>query len=124
MKNSDASKRTENSARLAPFIFDAWHSAEVLASVSKIAGIDLVPALEFDVGHINVSVNDINTEVVQIKDKKYEEDDDMSAFAWHFDSYPFVCVTMLSDCDGMVGGETAIKTGHGDVIKIRGPSMV
>lgn len=31
---------------------------------------------------------------------------------------------MLSDCTGMVGGETALKTGYGDILKIRGPAMV
>lgn len=30
---------------------------------------------------------------------------------------------MLSDCTGMVGGETAIRTGSGQVIKARGPSL-
>lgn len=110
--------------RLAPFIFDAWHSPEVLAAVSKIAGIDLVPAFEYDVGHINVSVNDVNTEVVQSKDSNYNSADAMSAFGWHTDSFPFVCVTMLSDCTGMVGGETAMRTGNGDVMKVRGPVMV
>ncbi|KAG9252530.1 uncharacterized protein F5Z01DRAFT_232693 [Emericellopsis atlantica] len=105
--------------RLAPFIFAAWHSPEVLAAVSKIAGIELVPAIEFDVGHINISVNNANTELSQIKDTTNSDD---SAFAWHRDSFPFVCVTMLSDCTGMVGGETALKTGFGDIMKVRGPA--
>lgn len=29
------------------------------------------------------------------------------------DSYPWVCVAMLSDTTGMVGGETVIETGTG-----------
>ncbi|CAM1501473.1 Fc.00g034570.m01.CDS01 [Cosmosporella sp. VM-42] len=108
---------------LAPFIFDAWHSPQVLDAVSKIAGIELVPALDFDVGHINVSINNVSTEVVQNKSDSYKQEDDMSAFAWHRDSYPFVCVTMLSDCTGMIGGETALRTGTGEVMKVRGPAM-
>lgn len=28
-----------------------------------------------------------------------------SSVAWHYDSFPFVCVTMASDCTDMVGGE-------------------
>ncbi|KAH6871781.1 hypothetical protein B0T10DRAFT_533403 [Thelonectria olida] len=108
---------------LAPFIFDAWHSPEVLNAVSKIAGVDLVPALDFEVGHINISINATSTEIVQNKDGNYSKSDDMSAFAWHRDSYPFVCVTMLSDCTGMVGGETAMRTGSGEVMKVRGPTM-
>jgi hypothetical protein len=96
----------------------------VLNAVSKIAGVDLVPALDFEVGHINISVNATSTEIVQNKDDNYGKSDDMSAFAWHRDSYPFVCVTMLSDCTGMVGGETAMRTGSGEVMKIRGPTTV
>ncbi len=50
--------------------------------------------------------------------------DSPPAFAWHYDSYPFVCVTMLSDCTDMIGGETAIKMPSGDIMKVRGPAMV
>ena len=31
---------------------------------------------------------------------------------------------MLSDCTDMVGGETALRTAAGDVMKVRGPQMV
>jgi hypothetical protein len=50
--------------------------------------------------------------------------EDTSAFGWHVDSTPFVVVTMLSDCTGMIGGETAIRTGSGEIVKVRGPTMV
>lgn len=116
--------------RLAPFIFDAWNSPEVLGAISKIAGIDLVPALDFDVGHINISIDNVTTEVYVQGGNANDApltpygDDDQSAFSWHRDSYPFVCVTMLSDCTGMVGGETAMRMGNGEVMKVRGPSMV
>ena len=49
---------------------------------------------------------------------------DGSAVAWHYDSFPFVCVVMLSDCSEMIGGETAIKTPSGEIMKVRGPTMV
>ncbi|RFU28671.1 hypothetical protein B7463_g7683, partial [Scytalidium lignicola] len=42
---------------------------------------------------------------------------------WHSDSYPWVCVMMLSDTVNMKGGETAIKTGNGDIVKMRQPGM-
>lgn len=51
-------------------------------------------------------------------------DDGTSAVAWHYDSFPFVCVTMLSDCTGMVGGETALRMPNGNIMKVRGPAMV
>lgn len=81
-------------------------------------------------GHINISVDNVTTEVVVQGGNANDApptpygDDDTSAFAWHKDSYPFVCVTMLSDCTGMVGGETAIRMGNGEVMKARGPTMV
>lgn len=31
---------------------------------------------------------------------------------------------MLSDCTKMVGGETALRTADGGIVKVRGPEMV
>ena len=30
---------------------------------------------------------------------------------------------MLSDCSTMIGGETALRTGTGEILKVRGPGM-
>ncbi len=30
---------------------------------------------------------------------------------------------MLSDCESMIGGETALRTGTGEIVKVRGPQM-
>lgn len=81
------------------------------------AGIELVPAFDYEIANINISINDETTPPVS-------GGDDASAFAWHYDSFPFVCVTMVSDCTGMVGGETAIKLPSGEVRKVRGPAKV
>lgn len=51
-------------------------------------------------------------------------EDDKPIVGWHTDSYPFVCVLMMSDCTDMVGGETALRTGNGQVIRVRGPTEV
>lgn len=51
-------------------------------------------------------------------------DQELLAVSWNYDSFPFVCVTTLSDCTGMVGGETALRTRSGEVMKVRGPAMV
>ncbi|KAB8277080.1 hypothetical protein BDV30DRAFT_223679 [Aspergillus minisclerotigenes] len=104
----------------APFICDVWRSSEVLAKISEVAGIDLIPAMNYEIAAINISVNDQTTTVVN---NTKSEDKDLPAFSWHWDSYPFVCVTMLSDCTGMVGGETALKTASGEIMKVRGPAM-
>ncbi|KIV76950.1 hypothetical protein PV11_08795 [Exophiala sideris] len=107
-----------------PFAYSVWHHPEVLAIVSKVAGVDLTVGMDIDIGHVNVSINDdtkppnSQTDVVPEKN-----DDDTPAFAWHYDSYPFVVVTMLSDCTDMKGGETALRTASGEIMKVRGATM-
>ncbi|XDG03853.1 hypothetical protein ABKA04_003468 [Annulohypoxylon sp. FPYF3050] len=99
----------------APFTYDAWWSPEVLAKISEVAGIELVPAFDFEIANINISINDQSNAVA--------DGDKTTSFAWHYDSFPFVCVTMVSDCTGMVGGETAIELPNGEIRKVRGPAM-
>ncbi|KAI2465379.1 hypothetical protein F4781DRAFT_438799 [Annulohypoxylon bovei var. microspora] len=100
----------------APFTYDAWWSPEVLAKISEIAGIELIPAFDYEVANMNISINDQSADIVAGGDKT-------TSVAWHYDSFPFVCVTMASDCTGMVGGETAIELPGGEIRKIRGPAM-
>jgi hypothetical protein len=109
-----------------------------LAIISKIAGVDLIPEMNYEIGHINFSVKsekDTQKEREEIETQKrlFAEDegiagcpweDDKPVVGWHNDSYPFVCVLMLSDCTEMVGGETALMTANGDILKVRGPQMV
>jgi hypothetical protein len=90
--------------------------------------------MEFELGHINVSVKsdeEAQDELDADQRSKKEgnitggtPEDDKPIISWHHDSYPFVCVTMLSDCSGMIGGETVLRTGDGGTIKVRGPQMV
>ncbi|KAK6386159.1 hypothetical protein LTS17_001734 [Exophiala oligosperma] len=106
--------------KYAPFMYDAWNNPRTLSIVSKIAGIDLVPEIDIDIGNINISVQD------PLKDYKKQEnqsDDDVPVTKWHYDSYPFVCVVMMSDASQMQGGETAIRTGSGEFVRVRGPQM-
>lgn len=95
--------------------------------MSKVAGIDLVPAIDFEIGHVNVSVSTKDEQkaaLQKIQDGSMDDEDDTPVVGWHTDSYPFVCVLMLSDCTNMVGGETALRTGSGEIMKVRGPTMV
>lgn len=108
--------------RRAPFTYNAWRSPEVLSRISEVAGMELVPVMDTEIAAINIAINNQNPSVAQINDSSKEND--LPAFAWHYDSYPFVCVTMLSDCTHMTGGETALKTGTGEIMKVRGPAMV
>lgn len=118
-------------------MYDVWKSPETLAVISKVAGIDLVTEMDFEIGHINISVKseeEKQEELQAFNDRaQYEADegiagcpweDDKPIVDWHTDSYPFVCVTMLSDCTTMIGGETALRTGTGEIMKVRGPQMV
>lgn len=108
-------------------MYDAWKSPEVLSIISKIAGVDLVPAMDWEIGHVNISVKSEEQkqkDLELIKARGDAEDDDSPIVDWHTDSYPFVCVTMLSDCTDMVGGETALRKANGEVVKVRGPQMV
>ena len=93
--------------------------------------------MDFEIAHINISVKSEKQKAEELEasvDKQMTEDDegiagcpwedDKPIVDWHTDSYPFVCVTMLSDCQGMIGGETALRTGDGGILKVRGPEKV
>jgi len=149
--------------RYAPFTYDAWHNPRTLSIVSKIAGVDLIPNMDFEIGHIvsirafvaldrcprslltkpslhpqNISVKSEKQALdekaaVELQRKSFAVDEGIAGcpwedgkpvVGWHRDSYPFVCVTMLSDCTNMVGGETALKMANGEVMRVRGPQMV
>ncbi|KAK7916817.1 hypothetical protein PG985_010425 [Apiospora marii] len=112
------------------------NNPDTLAIISKIAGIELVPEMDLEIAHINISVKseqERREEIEAFEDRaQYEADegiagcpweDNKPIVDWHTDSYPFVCVTMLSDCTTMIGGETALRTGNGDIMKVRGPQM-
>ncbi|ORY91689.1 hypothetical protein BCR35DRAFT_349472 [Leucosporidium creatinivorum] len=130
---------------VAPFVHAAWTSPEVIAAVSEAAGIDLVPVMEIELGHTNyqlgelgkdgvrltsitpepqqlgVAVSDL-THYQELADADNGEAED-NVVHFHYDSYPFVCVLMLSDVSTMIGGETALKCGDGSIKKARGPGV-
>ncbi|RDW62988.1 uncharacterized protein DSM5745_10099 [Aspergillus mulundensis] len=114
--------RGMGSAR-APFTYDAWKSPEVLARISEVAGMDLIPSIDFEIANINISIRDENSNTEKTLTLMSGKEDELPAVAWHYDSFPFVCVTMLSDCTDMVGGETALRTPSGEIMKVRGPAM-
>lgn len=123
--------------RYAPFIYECWRNPQTLAIISQIAGVELVPEMDWEIAHINISVKSEKQKAEELEalmDRSmYEADegvagcpweDDKPIVDWHTDAYPFVCVTMLSDCTNMIGGETALRTGDGEIVKVRGPGMV
>ena len=108
-----------------PFTYAAWNHPETLALISKIARIDLIPQMDYEIGHINLSINkqDSKNSSSSTSNTVDAQNDIKPIVDWHTDAYPFVCVLMLSDCTGMIGGETALRTGHGEIMKVRGPQM-
>jgi hypothetical protein len=94
--------------RHAKFTAEAWKSKSTLDIISRIAGVDLVPVIDYEIGHINISVPGT------IKENKegvlVAEDDGKAVVDWHRDSYPFVCVLMMSDTAGMVGPTKVITS--------------
>lgn len=139
--SSDATKGLlahEVHGRCAPFTYDAWNHPKTLAIVSKIAGVDLIPVMNSEIAHVNISVKSVQAARDELEsmepgmessserpNKARRVDiDEKPVVGWHTDSYPFVCVTMLSDCTNMIGGETALRTANNEVLKVRGPEKV
>jgi len=89
--------------RYAPFIYDAWRSPETLDIISKIAGVELVPQMDFEIAHINISTQteeqkqEALAAVAEKTSRELDEgvsgcgwEDDHPIVDWHTDSYPFV----------------------------------
>ncbi|KAH8768866.1 hypothetical protein F5883DRAFT_417480 [Diaporthe sp. PMI_573] len=110
--------------RYAPFIHQFWHSPEVLKIVSDMAGVELVPALDYEISHTNVQLGPGGIDEVRRTPKKQTvTDQSKPIIEWHKDSHPWVCVVMLSDARHMVGGETELMRGDGSTLKVRAPQM-
>ena len=77
--------------------------------------------MDYEIGHINMSVPGSKQ---QYEKNALLSEDEEPIVGWHRDSYPFVCVLMMSDTTNMVGGETALRTGTGEIKKVRGPQKV
>lgn len=93
--------------------------------------------MDFEIAHMNVSIQtekEKEVALAALAEKNARDadegvsgcpwEDDHPIVDWHTDSYPFVCVLMLSDCTNMIGGETALRTGTGEIMRVRGPGMV
>lgn len=86
--------------------------------------------MDWEIGNVNISVqteeqkNRALEEAAQKEADGAADDEANPIVDWHTDSYPFVCVIMLSDCTNMIGGETALRKADGSIMKVRGPQMV
>jgi hypothetical protein len=130
--------------RWSPFIHQFWKSPEVLKIVSDIAGVELVPALNYEICHTNIQLGPGGIDAIRntpveppeateetIRNFATDEVDAQKApdeskviVGAHKDSHPWVCVVMLSDARHMSGGETELVKGDGSTLKVRAPQMV
>lgn len=122
-----------------PFIQSFWNSPEVLKIVSDIAGVDLVPAMNYEICHTNIQLGSQGLDGVRVtpmvppmaakSEDLQDSAEDKTSYEnpivkWHKDSHPFVIVVMLSDARNMEGGETVLMGGDGKTISVRAPQMV
>ncbi|KAJ9620739.1 hypothetical protein H2204_012149 [Knufia peltigerae] len=122
-----------------PFVDSVWRSEEVLQACSQAAGVDLEVVFDYEIAHINVQVDALEDDM-QLGDAlppafppsqsslpkaaPVDHADELASVGlWHKDSYPWVCVCMLSDPSNMVGGETGLRKGDGSIAKVRGPQV-
>ncbi|CAI7604237.1 unnamed protein product [Penicillium pancosmium] len=129
--------------RYASFIHEFWHSPEVLKIISDNAGVDLIPAMDYEISHTNVQLGPGGLDAVRNTPleppaateeaiSEFEKakpqtravtDQTRPIIEWHRDSHPFVCVVMLSDARHMIGGETELKKADGSTLKVKAPQM-
>ncbi|KAL3420309.1 hypothetical protein PVAG01_08808 [Phlyctema vagabunda] len=119
----------------ATWISSMWNHPATVKRISEAFGLPLrVLGRRGEVGHANVQLGPEGVEGVYkltevpsgplteaaARPSQYDE---ILTDSWHRDSTQIVCVVMLSDTSTMVGGETAIRTGDGSIIKARGAKM-
>lgn len=125
----------------APFTYALWRSEVIRQICSAAAGVELEIVFDYEIGQLNVQLKagvDLNAPITDnlppaipprepagSNDEFVEPGEDLKGLvsSWHNDSYPWVCVLMLSDPVGMKGGETALRTGDGSIVKWPMPGM-
>ncbi|CAM1501464.1 Fc.00g034480.m01.CDS01 [Cosmosporella sp. VM-42] len=118
------------------FMKQAWYHPVTQAAINHAFGYALkLQSGENDMGYINVQLGVDGIEgVYKLTETPTKPLPDAEALPasdydhnlidkWHKDMTPVVLVLMLSDTSTMIGGETAIKTGNGQIIKARGASV-
>lgn len=119
-----------------PFIHDAWTHPKTMELISRMAGVELEIVMDQEIAHVNISMKSeeqaAEERIQQARTRAFsgssDGEDIPAVVGWHKDSYPFVCVLMVSDTSMMIGGETCLRKGkkNGDataeVIPVSGPS--
>lgn len=114
---------------LASFTKEAWTHPKTVELILTMAGVELKTVLDFEIGSVNVGLTPSEVAEQQRQSVMREEafsgldkgEDIPAIVGWHNDSFPFVCVLMLSDTTNMVGGETYLRMGDGKLAAVQGP---
>ncbi|THY83323.1 hypothetical protein D6C95_08493 [Aureobasidium pullulans] len=127
-----------NLAKVSKFVNDFWTHPDTLSIISDALGIKVVAVMPTEIGHTNIQVSGSGDVLSQLKiqpsqearpltkeEELYDPLSGSSVIPWHRDSYPFVCVLMLSDTTHMKGGETYVSARdiQAASIIIRGPGL-
>ncbi|KAK6005945.1 hypothetical protein QM012_007587 [Aureobasidium pullulans] len=126
-----------DAAKKSKFLHDFWNHPQTLHILSELMQAPLVPIFRIEEGFVSVQtktakdIQEMKKEVsiepdhrvIELSEEERNADPlkSGSIIPWHFDSYPYACIIMLSHTDGMVGGETFIKCGDGTITKVEGP---
>ncbi|KIW95499.1 uncharacterized protein Z519_04084 [Cladophialophora bantiana CBS 173.52] len=121
--------------KTAKFMLQAWQHPATQAAIDRAAGFPLRRLYKTgDIGMVNIQLGpDGLAGVYKLTETplppqsplelKKSEYDNVPIDSWHKDQVPVVCVVMLSDTSAMQGGETAIRTGDGSIVKVKSPTI-
>ncbi|KIW50103.1 hypothetical protein PV05_11723 [Exophiala xenobiotica] len=126
-------------SRDTPFVDSVWRDERVLEACSQAAGVDLEVVFDYEIAHINVQVDALEDgmplgdalppafpprQSTPAKPSDVDHSEELASVGlWHKDSYPWVCVCMLSDPSNMVCGETGLRKGDGSIARVKGPQV-
>lgn len=113
----------------AQFTTEAWTHPKTLELVLTMAGTELEVVMDYEIASTNVGLTPPEVAEQQRQESMRESalsgmdsgENIPAIVGWHYDSYPFVCVLMLSDTSTMVGGETYLRMGDGKIAYVSGP---
>ncbi|RBQ78839.1 hypothetical protein FVER14953_13526 [Fusarium verticillioides] len=121
--------------KTAKFTLQAWQHPATQAAIDHAAGFGLrLLRREADLGLVNIQLGpeglpgvykltEVPSAPLSPQEMQKSSYDDIPIDAWHKDQVPVVCVVMLSDTSSMQGGETAIRTGDGSIVKVKSPRV-
>ncbi|KZT32665.1 hypothetical protein SISSUDRAFT_993875 [Sistotremastrum suecicum HHB10207 ss-3] len=108
----------------ARFTYDAWTHESVKERVDQMAGIPITIVYDYEIGHTNIQLGPRGWAGLKAEPDMPSAEGNLAVDAeieptvykvpnWHKDSYPFVCILMLSETSTFKGGNTFIRKADG-----------